>query len=79
MFEFVGHKLHIGGDVLVKQLKALTQVIEVWLAVLGVGKAVFGAFAVAGKEVLARCALSGEVVALVIAEFNLFGGVEHFL
>ena len=54
------HEVHVGSHMLEVLVVATAEIVQSWIAILVMGKAVFGTFAVAGKLVAALPALLGE-------------------
>ena len=71
------HKVHVGRHVRKELVVALAKVVQPWLAIGSDGKSVFRAFAVAGKQVVALLALTGQGVELHGSKLILAVGVEH--
>ncbi len=78
-----GHELHREIDVMKEQLEAGAEVVQAWLAIRRFdthsalrasgcfAKPILGALAVAGKAHVAFAAVTGQRVALVLAELQL--------
>ena len=60
-----------------EHLVTVAQHVHIWFSILGIGKAMFGALAMAKEIVVASLALHWQGVALVATECLLLGAAVH--
>ena len=74
---FVAHVVHIGCYMFEESVVTLAQEIETGVTVSIVDEAILGTLSMAGKFIAAFPALTGKGTVLDVAEFLLFGPIEH--
>ena len=75
--QFAFHIVHIWRHMFKKTVIATAQIVESGFAICSADDAIFGTFAVAGKEKFALAALPGQRALLLLAELALAFAIHH--